>query len=281
MTATPRRMLAGAAACMAAFALLLALAYGFGPAEWLDGNALAGFVAASDSPLSRFAAGFTWLCNPAQYLVLVLPLLAYALLKRGPRRAAAAALLIGGANVSSQVLKPLLAHQRDLSPWPQLHGPSAAAFPSGHTTAAMALAFAAVLVAPRAYRPIVAGIGGAFALAVSVSLLVLNWHYPSDVVGGQLLACAWCLIALAALRWSEARWPERGSMRRAARQAIVVPSPALLAAVAIVPLAVIATRAGALLRFAGDHTSAVAVAALIAASAAVLLGAVTTLAARR
>jgi membrane-associated phospholipid phosphatase len=274
-------MLAGAAGCMAAFAVLLALAYGFGPAEWLDGNALAGFVAAKDSPVARFAEVFAWLCNPAPYALLVLPVLAYALVKRGPRRTAAAVLLIGGANISSQVLKPLLAHQRDLSAWPNLTQPSSAAFPSGHTTAAMALAFAAVLVAPRAYRPIAATVGGAFALAVSVSILVLNWHYPSDVVGGQLLACTWCLIALAGLRWSDQRWPERGSMRAAARKAIVVPSPAVLAALTIVPLVIIATRADKLVRFANDHTSAVAVAAAIAVSAAALLAAVTTLALRR
>jgi membrane-associated phospholipid phosphatase len=281
MSATPRRLLAGAAGCMAAFAVLMTLAYSWAPAEWLDGNALSGFVAARDSAVSHFANVFAWVCNPGPYALLVLPVLAYALIKRSPRRAAAAALLLLGANVSSQVLKPLLAHHRDLSAWPNLTQPSSAAFPSGHTTAAMSLAFAAVLVAPRAYRPIVATIGGAFALAVSVSILVLNWHYPSDVVGGQLLACTWCLVALAALRWSEARWPERGSMRRAAREAIVVPSPALLAVVAIVPLLLVATRAGQLLRFAGEHTSAVAVAGAIATSAILLLAAVTTLAARR
>src|SRR3954454_167884 len=229
MTVAPRRLLAGAAACMAAFAALMALAYSFAPAEWLDGNALDGFVAARDSAVAHFAHFFAWLCNPAQYGLLVLPLLAYALFKRSPRRAAAAALLIAGANVSSQVLKPVLAHERDLSAWPSLSQPSSAAFPSGHATAAMALAFAAVLVAPRAYRPIVAVVSGGFALAVSVSILVLNWHYPSDVVGGQLLACTWCLIALAALRW-----PERGSMRRAAREAFVVPSPVVVAGVAVI-----------------------------------------------
>jgi hypothetical protein len=145
----------------------------------------------------------------------------------------------------------------------------------------MSLAFAAVLVAPRAYRPLVAAVGGLFALAVSISILVLNWHYPSDVVGGQLLACTWCLIALAALRWSDMRWPERGSMRRAARQAFVVPSPLVLGALALIPLALLAAQADRLVRFAVDHTSAVAVAGAIAASALVLLGAVTALAARR
>src|SRR4051794_41789394 len=100
MTVAPRRLLAGAAACMAAFAVLMALAYSFSPAEWLDGNALDGFVAARDSAVAHFAHFFAWLCNPAQYGLLVLPLLAYALFKRSPRRAAAAALLIAGAHVS-------------------------------------------------------------------------------------------------------------------------------------------------------------------------------------
>src|SRR3954469_12553737 len=239
MTAAPRKMLLAAAACVAAFGVLLALAYGVGPVEWLDGNALDGFVAAGDSRVADVANVLAWMCNPAPYALLVLPLLAYALLKRSVRHAAAAALLILGANVSSQVLKPVLAHERDLSAWPSLSQPNSAAFPSGHATAAMALAFAAVLVAPRAYRPLVAVVGGLFALAVSTSILVLNWHYPSDVFGGQLLACFWCLIALAALRWSQERWPERGSMRRAAREAFVVPSPALIAAAVLVALAVL------------------------------------------
>jgi membrane-associated phospholipid phosphatase len=110
---------------------------------------------------------------------------------------------------------------------------------------------------------------------------VLNWHYPSDVVGGQLLACFWCLIALAVLRWSDERWPEEGSMRRAAREAIVMPSPPVIAAGALVALAALATQADRLITFARDHTTAVAAAAAIAASGLALLAGVTALAARR
>jgi Na+-transporting methylmalonyl-CoA/oxaloacetate decarboxylase beta subunit len=65
MTAAPRRLLAGAAACMGVFAVVLVLAYSFSPAEWLDGNALNGFVAAKDSPVAYFAEWFAWLCDPA------------------------------------------------------------------------------------------------------------------------------------------------------------------------------------------------------------------------
>ena len=79
---------------------------------------------------------------------------------------------------------------------------------------------AAILIAPRALRPLVAIAGGLFTLAVSISLLILGWHFPSDVVGGQLLATTWALVALAALRIAEARWPARGSMRRAALDSV-------------------------------------------------------------
>ena len=208
-------------------------------------------------------------------------MVAYALIRRGPRRAAAVALLLVGASVSSQVLKPLLAHQRDLSAWPAVNSPSSAAFPSGHATASMALAFAIVLVTPRAYRAVAAIVAGPFALAVSISILVLNWHYPSDVFGGQLVASFWCLIALAGLRWSEARWPERGSMRRAAREAILPPPRGAVALAVLAVIAVIAIEGANITAFVRDHTTAVAMIAAIAASAAALLAGVTALATRR
>jgi membrane-associated phospholipid phosphatase len=73
----------------------------------------------------------------------------------------------------------------------------------------MALAWAAILVAPRAARPVIAALGGAFALAVGASLLLLAWHLPSDVLGGYLVATLWAALALAALRAAERRWPAR------------------------------------------------------------------------
>jgi membrane-associated phospholipid phosphatase len=279
----PRLMLAGAAACAAAFCVLLWLAYSVGPAQWIDGNALNGLYAATNEPgVWRVANGFAALCNPGVYPLLVLPLLAYALVKRGLRHAAAAGLLLVGANVSSQVLKTVLAHPRDLSDWPAVGTIKAAAFPSGHATASMALAFAAVLVAPRAWRPVVAIVGGLFALAVSLSVLVLAWHFPSDVVGGQLLATGWCLIALAALRYSYARWLVRGSMRQAAREALVLPSARSVAiALSAAGLAALMVAGTRLASFAHHYTAAAAVAAAVALSGIALVAAVTALAARR
>lgn len=122
-------------------------------------------------------------------------------LRRGlPWVALAVAIVLPLAPLSAELLKPLLAHPHD-----QL-GPkhiTNASWPSGHATAALALAWCALLVAPPARRRLVATLGAAFAAAVGVALLVLAWHMPSDVVGGYLLATLWVALAFAALRTFE------------------------------------------------------------------------------
>jgi undecaprenyl-diphosphatase len=69
------------------------------------------------------------------------------------------------------------------------------AFPSGHTTASAAAALITVLVCwpmleRRSSRVVLAGVAGAWAVAVGVSRVALVVHWPSDVVGGWLLVLA-------------------------------------------------------------------------------------------
>ena len=279
-------MIVAAAFCAAAFGVLLALAYEVGPARWLDAAALDGMASLGDhARVYESGMDIVHAVDPVPFAAVTAVIVVVALLGRGIRHAIAAAVLLAGANVSSQVLKPLLAHTRDTSGFDHVHQLHAQAYPSGHATAAMSLALAAVLVVPRAWRPPVAAVLGAGVLAVSIALVVLNWHFPSDVVGGQLLATTWCLVALAALRWAGARWPERGEMARAARGAMVVPGR--IAAVVLVLLGIAfaiglaVNRADAVQAYAQDHTAAVAVGVAIATSAMALLAAVTALAARR
>ena len=107
---------------------------------------------------------------------------------------------------TSETLKPLLAHPH--ARVGDVHiGP--ASWPSGHSTAALALVLCAVLVTPARLRPVVAGVGGVFAVAVGCSLLILAWHMPSDVLGGYVVATLWMALAVAALRLAERRWPTR------------------------------------------------------------------------
>jgi hypothetical protein len=198
---------------------------------------------------------------------------------RGLRTAAAVTVLLVGANLTSQVLKPLLAYHRELYYTQfKLFNIRDAAFPSGHATAAMALALAVLIVVPRSYRPLAAVVGAAFTISVSFSVLILEWHFPSDVVGGYLIATGFGLAAFAALRYADERWPEHGTMRHAARNAINAPSPAAIArallAAAVIGALVAASKAHQIASFADRHTAFVAVASAIAVAAAVLVAAV-------
>ena len=65
-------------------------------------------------------------------------------------------------------------------------------------------------------RPLVATLGVMFMAAVGVSLLILAWHLPSDVLGGYLVGTLWAaLLAVAGLRAAEARSRSRGPGSRA------------------------------------------------------------------
>jgi membrane-associated phospholipid phosphatase len=278
-------MLATAVACIGAFVVLINLAYFVRPTRSLDAAALHGFTTFGGPTINNVAEILANLCNPFPYVIGVIAAIAYALVKRGLRTAAAVTLLLAGANVSSQLLKPLLAHHRELyyTHW-HLNNINDAAFPSGHATAAMSLSLAALMIVPRAYRPLTAAIGALFTVGVSFSIVILSWHFPSDVVGGYLAATTWGLVSLAALRFANERWPREGTMRQAARDAVGAPSPAALARTALVVAALVcvaaATRAHEIASFAERHTALVAVASAIAVSAALLLAAVVALSSR-
>jgi membrane-associated phospholipid phosphatase len=279
-------MLAGAAFCVLAFSVLMVLAYYVGPAQYLDNAALHGFVSIYRPGIDSLATGLAHLCNPFPYAIVAAAVIATAIKTRGLRTAAATGLLLAGANVSSQVLKPLLAHHRELyyTEW-HLNNLTDASFPSGHATAAMSLSLAVLMIVPRAYRPLAATLGALFTVGVSFSILILQWHYPSDIVGGYLIATGWGLAALAALGYANERWPERGTMRSKARTAIPAPGPAAIARVAVLAAAVVAiaaaSRADQVASFADRHTAVVAVGSAIAVAAAVLLAAVAAISSSR
>ena len=66
--------------------------------------------------------------------------------------------------------------------------------PSGHATYSLALTLALVLLtweSPK--RPWIVGFGVAFVGLIGLSRLYLGVHYPSDIVGGWLLATAWAV----------------------------------------------------------------------------------------
>jgi membrane-associated phospholipid phosphatase len=71
-------------------------------------------------------------------------------------------------------------------------------FPSGHTSIAASLGLALVLVLPRVLRPVGTVVGAAYAAGIGLALVVLGWHYPSDVVGSFCIAGFWASVAAGA-----------------------------------------------------------------------------------
>ncbi|MGA8744681.1 MAG: phosphatase PAP2 family protein [Solirubrobacterales bacterium] len=204
-----KRPVAGCLACIGALIVLTGLAYEVGPFGRLDARVLNHLDSYRETSLGSVAEVFVGLADPLPQIAMIVLVCALALCLRRPRQAIAAAVLVGGANLTTQALKQLLAHHRyePILGWGQI-GPTA--FPSGHSTAAMAIALALVLVVPRPYKPAAALIGGAFALAVGFSVVILHHHYPSDVAGGWLVAGGWGFAVVAGLRADQLLRAERG-----------------------------------------------------------------------
>jgi membrane-associated phospholipid phosphatase len=269
--------------CWVAFALLLLAAYFLPFGKWADGWAVEGFLNLQRPWLNDVATFTAQLANPGPYAVFIAALATVALYRRRPRHALAVILLAGGANLVTQVLKVLLADERHHAFLG--HAQIAAkAFPSGHATASMALAFAAVLVAPHTWRPFVAVAGAVYSLAVTESIMLLAWHFPSDVAGGYLVAGSSAFVTLAALRAAEQRWPlrtGREAAKRAIRTADARQAALLVGGFVLAALAGVAIAAGdSALHFADRHTTALAAVVAIAAMAAALPVSVSALGAR-
>ncbi len=191
--------------------------------------------------------------------------------RRGWLTVAICAILLG-ANVTTHLLKLLLAHPRAHGLLGGVTPVAPQSWPSGHATAAMSLTLCCVLAAPARMRPRVAAAGAAFTVAVCYSFLALSWHYPSDVFGGFLVAGTWTLLGVAAVLVVGGRPAARAvqdSVRLPLREALAPPGVALLAALTLVAVVVLA-RPQEIVSYTRLHHVFVAGAAAIAALALAL-----------
>ncbi|MFI5495677.1 phosphatase PAP2 family protein [Actinoplanes sp. NPDC051859] len=119
---------------------------------------------------------------------------AIGVVRRRADLAVAAAVLVLGANLTTQLLKARL-------PRPVLDGfPAPNSFPSGHTTAAASVAFALILVLPFAIRGTLALAGAAYVTIIAIATVWAGWHRPSDTVAALLVVLAWSALASAFVR---------------------------------------------------------------------------------
>jgi len=186
-------------ACACGLVLLAVAIYKVGLVERLDADLLQRLVVRRDSGTFTVADAFAHMADPLPLIVMLTAVCGLAASLGRRREAVAAVVVVAGANLTTQVLKVLLAHPR-YQPFLGEHQPWSTAFPSGHATAAASIAVALLLVAPVRLREIAGLLGMAFVAVVSGSVVALEWHYPSDVVGGILIAAGWGFAALAGLR---------------------------------------------------------------------------------
>jgi membrane-associated phospholipid phosphatase len=273
MLSRPRDAVLAAGGCAFTLAAGWALALHVGRGRWLDASVLGGFVGLRRPAVDPAAQALASLGDAIPVTLLGVALVAWALVQDRPRSALAVPVVVAGAGLTAQVLKPLLADPRVCHCLADGRVADAS-FPSGHATAVMALALSGVLVAPARWRPLAAAVGAALTVATSYALMTMGWHYPSDVLGGFLVAATWALLAVAALRAADARWPARSGRVAAVRLGQALAPTALIAGLAgVAVLGVVALRPAQVAGYLQAHTTfAVGAAALAAAAAALAAG---------
>ncbi len=278
MPIRPRNALLGAGACLALLALLWFAAFHLGFFRHADQSAFLQFYdLQSHGSIAWIANHLIRLFEPNPYVYLVLVPLAVALFRGRPRVVLAIGVIILGANASTELLKHILAAPRPSSVF---HGYSPlppASWPSGHSTAVMSLVLVSVLAAPARLRPVAAALGATLAIAVGYSVVAGGLHYPSDVLGGFLMAGTWTLAAVAGLVVAERRWPiDRASTRQVSIRAVLGAPGAVIVGAGLLGMVLVITRPHDVVSYARVHQAfmleAAAIAALgLAVSTAVLL----------
>jgi len=175
-----------------AFSVVTRVALGTVWGQQLDENALAG---------STFGKGTLWKVGEPvldvvsnSFVVLALGgAILISLLRRRWGLAAQVAVLVAGANLTTQILKHQVLERADLGVLTERPGNS---LPSGHTTVAASVSIALLLVVPRRARPVVALLGAVYTALTGVSTLVGGWHRPSDVIAALLVVLVWTALVL-------------------------------------------------------------------------------------
>ena len=234
-------------------------AFHIGFVEQTDEKIFSGFGGLGQRPhVGALANAIAQLCNPDPYVYLAAIPIVVALLRRRLPVALTVGGIILGANITTELLKPLLAE-------PRAHAllvgkflpPGAGSWPSGHATAAMSLTLCMILASPARFRPVMATLGAAFTIAVVYSFLALGWHYPTDVLGGFVVATTWTLLGMAALFAAQARqgWSQllTGEMIPTG-SALAPPLATLLSAGGVAAIVLIA-RPAAITSYAKAHAA--------------------------
>jgi membrane-associated phospholipid phosphatase len=198
---SPRRVLqvlAVIAAVMVAVVYVLAVRTHWG--QRLDATALQGRHTLEPQAVHAAARLLTTI-DVASLVLIGGAIVIVALVRASLRLALGVGMLISGAILTSEVLKHVVLARPELGITDALR--TKATYPSGHTTVAMSLGIAAMLVAPRRWRTVVGLIGAAYASAIGVAVVATANHRPSDPIGAAFVVTAWTAAIASVLVVSE------------------------------------------------------------------------------
>jgi membrane-associated phospholipid phosphatase len=214
------------------------------------------------------------------FVVLVLAAAALiAVLRRRWLLALQVTVLVGGANVTTQLLKRTLLERQHLA---DTGGAVFNSLPSGHTTVAASVAAALVLAVPRAIRPAVAIVAAAYTAATGVATVIGGWHRPADAVAAVTVVVAWAglTVILTALAGPERHRPEPAMSTKTSMATAVLAAAGAVAGVAamlalvrirdVLATSDVQTREDLATAYAGGALGIIAVSAV--AFAAILVG---------
>lgn len=124
---------------------------------------------------------------PSVALVLI-TCVVVAAVRRRVALAVGAATLISGATVTTQILKYQV--------FERLPHAGANTLPSGHTTVAVSVCMAAMIVVPIGWRVFVAPVASGLSAAAGIATIIGSWHRPGDVIAALAVCTAWLGVAL-------------------------------------------------------------------------------------
>lgn len=142
------------------------------------------------STLWRVAEPVLDVIDEAFVVVVALAAVVVAVMRRRPQLAISVAIVMGGANLTTQALKHMVLER------PEYIDSIDNSMPSGHTTVAASAAVALVFVVPAIARPLTAMLGAAYTAGIGVSTMIGGWHRPSDVVAAIAVTLTWAGIAV-------------------------------------------------------------------------------------
>ena len=195
-------------------------------------------------------------------ILVVLAVLVFAVTRGRFARAGAALGMIGCSIGTTELLKHGLPHVGGI---PAGRLPT---FPSGNASLAVALGLGLVLAVPPVVRVTAALVGAAYGAGIALSVVVLGWHYPSDVVASFFVCGFWASL-FARLLHAEPR--RRRLSLSSALMAVAATSISLLVAI------VVAERHRAAVESIGTRRAIVETAALLAVLSLVLFAVATLL----